>query len=97
MLINDSGIGSDHLISMVGTWQPAFGETSMMLGSEVLEKLIDVLLVLRDSCKTIFNLTPPTSRKILTSIFRYTEWRIERLRLLIKDDASAFELTSWVD
>lgn len=27
----------------------------------------------------------------------YTEWRIERLKLLIKDDAAAWEITQWVD
>lgn len=43
------GIGSDHLISTEGTWQPASGETRRMLGLEVLERLIDVLLLLRES------------------------------------------------
>ena len=33
---------------MDGTWQPAFGETRKMLRQEVLGRLIDVLLVLRD-------------------------------------------------
>jgi hypothetical protein len=27
----------------------------------------------------------------------YTEWRIERLKLLIKDDAADWEITPWVD
>ena len=50
-LINAIGIGLDHLTSMVGIWQPAFGEANMMLGLEALEKLIVVLLVLQDPCK----------------------------------------------
>lgn len=29
--------------------------------------------------------------------FLYTEWRIERLKLLIKDDAADWEITKWVD
>lgn len=27
----------------------------------------------------------------------YTEWKIERLRLLIKDDAKEWEINQWVD
>ena len=35
---------------------------------------------------------------MLTSRFyRYTEWQIERLKLLVKDDAADFEITQWVD
>jgi len=29
--------------------------------------------------------------------FLYTEWRIERLRLVIKDDAKVWGITPWVD
>lgn len=29
--------------------------------------------------------------------YLYTEWAIERLRLLIKDDAAEWEITEWVD
>jgi hypothetical protein len=56
---------------MVETWQPAFGETSMMPGSEVLEKLIVVLLVLRDSCKghPIFDITPSTLNNVHSHYF----------------------------
>lgn len=36
--------------------------------------------------------------EMLTSRFyRYTEWQIERLKLLVKDDAADFEITQWVD
>jgi hypothetical protein len=55
---------------MVGTWQPAFGETNMMLGLEALEKLIDVLLVLPDFCKEHRLLIPDlASPRLLIPLF----------------------------
>lgn len=41
-------IGSDQLTSTEEIWQPASGETRRMLGLEVLGRLINELLVLRD-------------------------------------------------
>jgi hypothetical protein len=72
------GIGSDHLIRMDVTLQPAFGGTSMMLESEVLEKLIDVLLVLRGYCilngaLSVFSFSSKTTLRIGRSLSGLTE------------------------